>query len=565
MRFYPNKITTAKAEVIAIDVLRKISNHSARGGLRSALKRRETLTATSLFLLASFAFLYRDVIISLIRDWINDDNYSHGFLIVPIALYFVWQRREKLAAATGRPTIVGLIFILSSLGVLVVGLLGSELFLTRLSLFGIIIGGILFLYGWQHLRILAFPTAFLLLMIPIPRILFDQIVFPLQLVASYLAEASLSTLHVPVLREGNLIVLANATLEIAEACSGLRSLISLLTLGIVYGYFTDSRTSVRIALAAGTIPVAIIANGLRVAGTGLAAHYYGAKAAEDFFDTFSGWVLFSIAFFLLFVLYRMILWMAPLKGQPVILDRERIEREIGDKETRRGETGDKGTTDKESVRTVEKSCFTRAVLMTIVLLIAAIYVGDAATTEAVAIREPFVRFPMQVGKWEGRPAEDLSAQILAKLGVDEYLSRFYFNPGHSQIHLYVGYYGSQRQGDTIHSPRNCLPGAGWLPVKSGRVVIPVAGGASIEVNRYVIQKGLEKQVVLYWYQSHGRVIASEYWAKIYLVIDAIRMNRTDGALVRVISAVRDSESIAEQHAIDFVKVVFPQLDRHLPL
>jgi exosortase D (VPLPA-CTERM-specific) len=522
----------------------------------SFMKGRTT-TAVAL-LLASYALLYHDIAAKLVQDWAFDENYSHGFLIVPIALYFIWRRRHEFATLKLHPSILGLIVVIASLSVLLVGLLGSELFLTRISLLGLISGTVLFLYGWQYLRMLALPLAFLLLMIPIPRILFDQLVFPLQLLASRLAEISLSTLNVPVLREGNLIVLANVTLEVAEACSGLRSLISLLTLGIVYGYFADPRVGVRTALVLGTIPVAIIANGLRIAGTGLAAQYYGAKAAEAFFDTFSGWVLFTIAFFLLFVWYRFLLWIAPMKGQANRIGR--LDKETGDKGAVDRQTGDK-----ETERTVEKSYFPRAVIMSMVLVAAAIYVGDAAKTESVAIREPLARLSIQVGKWQGQPAEKLSNQILAKLGVDEYVSRLYFNPGHSQIHLYVGYYGSQRQGDTIHSPKNCLPGAGWLPVKSGRLVIPDAAGAPIEVNRYVIQKGLEKQVVLYWYQSHGRVIASEYWAKIYLVLDAIRMNRTDGALVRVISPAVDSEQAAERRSIDFVRALFPHLSRHLPL
>lgn len=522
----------------------KLSTLKFEGLTQPLLQKDPKTVALVVAFIASFASLYYDVALNLVRDWAaSDDNYSHGFLIVPIALYFTWERRNRLAEALRRPNNLGLIVVFGSLSVLLIGLLGSELFLTRISLLGTLSGAILFLYGWQHLRILAFPVLFLLLMIPLPRIIFDQIVFPLQLVASYLAEMTLSAFNVPVLREGNLIVLAHSTLEVAEACSGIRSLISLLTLGIVYGYVMDPRRSMRTALAIGTIPVAIIANGFRVAGTGLAAQYYGAKAAEAFFDTFSGWILFTMAFFLLFVLYRLLLWIAPLKvRQSEEAPLERVTR-----------------------GPVEHSSLARALIVTISLVATAIFIGEATTTESVAIREPLTRMSLQVGKWQGQPAEEFSGQILAKIGVDEYLSRFYSNPGHAQVHLYVGYYASQRQGDTIHSPKNCLPGAGWLPVKSDRIVIAVAGRDPIEVNQYVIQKGLEKQVVLYWYQSHGRVIASEYWAKIYLVLDAIRMNRTDGALVRVISPVLDSEKTAEQHAVDFIGGLFPLLSRHLPL
>lgn len=273
-------------------------------------RRSSTLAIAGVFLLG-FAFLYWDVLAKLLHDWQHDDNYSHGFLIVPIALYFAWERRERLAAARVAPSALGLIVILGSLAVLVAGVLGAELFLTRISIIGLMAGSILFLFGWQHLRILSLPVLFLLLMIPIPSIIFNQIAFPLQLLASRFGEVTLQTLHIPVLREGNVITLANTQLEVAEACSGIRSLISLLTLGIVYGYFVHPSPWVRTAIALATIPVAILANGMRVAGTGVAAHYYGPAAAEGFFHTFSGWLVFLVAFAMLFVIHRVIAWWAP--------------------------------------------------------------------------------------------------------------------------------------------------------------------------------------------------------------------------------------------------------------
>ena len=260
---------------------------------------------------AAFAVLYHDVLARLVHDWYIDDNYSHGFLIVPIALYFAWERRARLAASVVRPSMAGLIVVVASLLVLAAGLLGAEFFLTRLSILGVLAGTVLFLYGWAHLRILAFPIAFLLLMIPIPVIIFNQVAFPLQLLASRFGEAALTLFGVPVLREGNVIVLATTTLEVAEACSGIRSLVSLLTLAIVYGYFMDSRITFRVALALAAIPIAIVANGVRVAGTGLAAHYVGPEAAEGFFHTFSGWLVFLVAFALLFVVQRLLARLFP--------------------------------------------------------------------------------------------------------------------------------------------------------------------------------------------------------------------------------------------------------------
>lgn len=267
-------------------------------------------SSAGLALLAA-AWLFLPVGQKLLHDWLNDDNYSHGILIVPLALFFVWERRYRLTTLTPQPSWLGLVVVVGSLATLVAGTLGAELFLTRAAVLGTLVGVILFTLGWAYLTVLAFPLAFLVLMIPIPAIIFNQIAFPLQLFASQFGTAVMEFFKVPVLREGNVIILPYTTLEVAEACSGIRSLISLLTLGIVYGYFTDHRLWVRVAIATSTIPIAIVANGLRVAGTGVLAHYYGREAADGFFHTFSGWLVFVFAFVMLFVVTFTLLKVAP--------------------------------------------------------------------------------------------------------------------------------------------------------------------------------------------------------------------------------------------------------------
>jgi len=208
----------------------------------------------------------------------------------------------------------------------------------------------------------------------------------------------------------------------------------------------------------------------------------------------------------------------------------------------------------------------RAFIVAAALLVTGAYLTRAARAEAVPVRESLAMCPVDISIWSGRRAPDFDERTLAVLGVDEYLNRVYAGPDGHPVGLYIGYYGSQRQGDTMHSPLNCLPGAGWTPVSIDRIQVPIADPtrSAIEVNRYVIEKGLERQVVLYWYQSHGRVVASEYWGKIFMVLDAIRTNRTDGALVRVIAPVGASEADAERHALDFVQVLYPLLGRYLP-
>lgn len=259
---------------------------------------------------------YWSVIAGLVGAWSTDDNYSHGFFIVPLAAFFAWERRHRLARTYVAPSAAGIVVVLGSLLMLVAGTLGAELFLSRLSLLVTVGGAILFLFGWSRLRVLLFPLAFLLLMIPLPAIIFNQIAFPLQLVASHVGEYGISALDIPILREGNVLILANATLEVAEACSGIRSLVSLFTLGIVFGYFADSRAWVRTVIALSAIPVAILANGLRVTSAGLAAHNFGAAGVEGLFHEFSGWVVFVVAFLMMLALQRLLLRFLPPPAAP---------------------------------------------------------------------------------------------------------------------------------------------------------------------------------------------------------------------------------------------------------
>ena len=265
----------------------------------------------ALVALASFAVLFADVARTLVSDWSTDDNFSHGFLVAPLAVYFAWERRRAYQRATPGSSWLGLLVVLGSLALLTIGRLGAEFFLTRIALIATIAGAILFVGGWARLRVMAFPVAFLILMVPIPQLIFNQIAFPLQLLASDVGASGLKAIGVPVLREGNVMMLAHTTLEVAEACSGIRSLVSLLTLGVVYGYFMDSRSWVRWALTLATVPIAVLTNGVRVAGTGVAAHYYGAEAAEGFMHSFSGWLVFVAAFALLVLSRELLVRVVP--------------------------------------------------------------------------------------------------------------------------------------------------------------------------------------------------------------------------------------------------------------
>ena len=183
--------------------------------------------------------------------------------------------------------------------------------------------------------------------------------------------------------------------------------------------------------------------------------------------------------------------------------------------------------------------------------------------EAVVLHQPLRELPYTLDSWTGTE-QPLPERIVQAVGVSDYTNRIYFNPQVGLAQLYVGYYASQRTGDTIHSPKNCLPGAGWDPVQSGYIKISIPGGRQIVVNEYVIQQGLDKQLVFYWYQGRGRVIASEYSGKFWMVTDAISRNRTDGALVRLVTPMNDGELQARARLVSFTQLLFPHLQSVIP-
>jgi exosortase len=258
-----------------------------------------------LVLLLLIAWLYSSIFFHLAKQWSNDPNFSHGFFVPVFSLLVLWQDRNRLARQPCKPSSWGLLIIAFALSVLVVGVLGAELFLSRVSLLLLIAGLVILFRGWLFFRAVLFPWAFLILMIPMPAIVFSQITFPLQMLASKAAALLLPLLGVPVLREGNVINLPAMSLEVAEACSGIRSLLSLATLAIIYGYLTETRTWVRVALAMASIPIAVAANSLRIVGTGLLVQYWDPEKAEGFFHLFSGWLVFVVSLAMLFLVHRL--------------------------------------------------------------------------------------------------------------------------------------------------------------------------------------------------------------------------------------------------------------------
>ncbi len=251
-------------------------------------------------LILGICVIYAQIFQGLYFDLLNDDNYSHGFLVPLISGYFIWQNKDELEKLAFRPANSGLGLILFSLAVLIAGVAAQEYYSMRSSLVFLLAGIVVFLLGWQWLKALALPIGFLFFMIPLPYIVYDAIAFPLKLFVAKFSVISLKLMGVVVLREGNIIMFPQTVLEVADACSGLRSLMSLLALGVALAVFSQKKMSRRVLLVFLTVPIAVATNMLRVIGTGFLAQYYGAAAAEGFFHEFAGMGVFVLAMVLLF-------------------------------------------------------------------------------------------------------------------------------------------------------------------------------------------------------------------------------------------------------------------------
>jgi exosortase len=236
-----------------------------------------------------------------VQNWWGNPDYGHGFLVPLFSGYVFWHQRARWVKSEVKPNNLGFLVMLGGVVLLLGGSLGAELFTSRFSLLVLLAGMVLFLAGWKMLRSVSFPLGFLILMIPIPVIIYNQITFPLQLLASRFATFWLELMQVPVLREGNVLILPNYSLEVVEACSGIRSLMTLITLAIAYGYLVERRRWVLYTLPVLMVPIAIVSNAIRIMGTGFLTYHFGPKAAEGFFHEFSGWIIFLAALVLMFL------------------------------------------------------------------------------------------------------------------------------------------------------------------------------------------------------------------------------------------------------------------------
>jgi exosortase D (VPLPA-CTERM-specific) len=523
------------------------------------------------------AWLYASILGRLFLQWVgpnSDPNFQHGVFVPLFALFVLWQDRQKLKAIPSAPSWAGLPLVVMGLVVLILGVLGAENFLSRVSLLILLAGLVIVFQGWTFFRAVLFPWAFLILMIPIPKLIIQHVTFPLQLLAAKLATALLQQVGVPVLREGNLIYLAAIPLDVADACSGIRSLLTLVTLAIIYGYLMETRVWVRVVLAVLAVPIAVTANSFRIFGTGLLVQYWDKDKAEGFYHALGGWLIFVVALICLFAVHRVIalIWKSgPDAGRAVThsCGADTLVR-VHAVESLAARTR-VSTPPRDQARPASemrmKAGSVRFGVGVVLMLATALVLQARSRGEYIPTPPPPSSLPLQIDSWTGTdiPLDQETREIL---GPGNFVVRDYENAIQPQpsINLYIAYFPTQRAGDTIHSPQQCLPGAGWVPTARDRVQIIGPDSSRFAVNRYVVAKSGDRLLVLYWFQAHGRAVASEYSAKYYLIDDSIRLNRSDGALVRMMTPMFDGESAdaAQARMMKLGSQVLPLLDTYIP-
>jgi exosortase D (VPLPA-CTERM-specific) len=504
------------------------------------------------------AFLYATVLAKLGRDWWTDENYSHGLLVPFVIGMIVWKEWDQLkSSATGPSVWLGAAGIILSLLLLIAGALGAELFTTRISFVMMLAGIIVYFFGARLVNLLAVPFALLLLAIPIPQIIFNRIAFPLQVWASQMAVWGIRVFEVPTLRKGNVIDILprgatqTISLEVVEACSGIRSLMTLVTLALILAYFTRrdengpygnlsladlTRAMILMVLA---VPIAVLTNAARVTATGVLTFYYGKQATESSWHDVSGWLVYVVALGLLIAANYLLSKLIRGKTQ---------ETFVG-----------------ESVMRPTRNA------APVIPVIAAIILGGVAVNwfvnrgEAPIQRKPLSDLSTTLGDWRQRGSEfKFDPSVETVLRTTDYTMREYSSPDGRVANLYVGYYASQRTGATYHSPQNCLPGAGWVMKEPQYIEITKSDGSTFKANRYVVENGVYNEVMIYWYQGRGRIEASEYSDKINTIWDSVTRSRSDGSIVRVMTGVGSDEAAAIKAAADLSARLAENLQSFVP-
>jgi len=508
-------------------------------------------------LLLLLAGIYYSTVVWLVtKDWARGD-FSYGFLIPFIFLYLIWEKKEEFLKLISQPSWVGFLPFLGGMFLFWIGELSGEFFSLYLSFWLTVVGLIWMQIGWEKVKVIGFPLFILLTMFPIPNFLYQKIAFNLKLLSSQLGVYLMQVCGMTVYREGNVIDLGFTQLQVVDACSGLRYFISLMVVGLLVTYFYRAALWKKITLFISIIPLSIVTNSLRIAITCILYKVWGAWVAEGFFHDFSGVFIFMLCIGVLAV-------------EMLVLNKLFPERkETGTQTPPPGYAGKKEVSSSQIHSTSVSSLFHPPQF-----LVTIFFLGITLTLshwldfrDKIPIKKSFDRFPLQVGDWLGT-RDTLEQKFIDTLDLSDYVIVNYKNPQGKAINFYVAYYESQRKGESIHSPETCLRGSGWQFKEAGSVSIPVngPGARSINVNRALMEQGSLKQMVYFWFSQRGRVLTNAYQLKLYTFWDALTRQRTDGALVRIITPVNEFETLsqAEERLKGFTREIVPVLSDFIP-
>ena len=487
----------------------------------------------------------------MVANWAVVEEYSYGYFIPVIAGFLVWQKSDQLRQVELRGSWSGLLLVGAGL---LLGLIGEFSAIRLFGQYGFIValvGLSVGFIGWRGTRMIAGPLGILLFMIPLPQFALRELSQQLQLLSSELGVGLIRLFGISVFLEGNVIDLGSYKLQVVEACSGLRYLFPLMVLGFLAAYFFQGALWKRGLIVLSTIPMTIVINSLRIGLIGVTVEHWGPAMAEGMLHDFEGWFMFMVCIVLL--IGEMTL-LARVGGRPQSL-RAVFGLEVP-------EPIAAGTP-------IQYHRFPTPMLVGGLLLmgVAAIALWSPQRTQIQPPRTPYSQFSMHLpGNWVGQP-DQLDRDVLATLAVDDYLLVNYVRDGEPVINFYSAYYASQSSGESSHSPRTCMPGGGWKIEQIEDAVLTLAGGAgSMTVNRAIIQKGEQRQLVYYWFDQRGRVLTSEFAVKWYILRDALLRNRSDGALMRLVTPVPPTEDIAraDRRLTSFLSTIAPRLHEYVP-
>ena len=509
------------------------------------MNSRYTKHIATILILVLMATLYSDILRKLALDWWNDPNYSHGFLIPFISVYWIWGRRKFLRAAQADISAWGLPVLFASGILYIVGHITGELFTQRFSFVIMLAGLALTWRGKAQWRVLWAPILYLVFMIPLPYIVYDSIAFPLKLLATKVSITTLQYLGQSIYSEGNIIFLPDTTLEVADACSGIRSLISVLALSIIIAKYTQHDWPGRFLLVALSIPVVIFMNILRIVGTGLLAAK-DPDLSTGFFHTFSGEIIFLAGIILLFGIAMLM----AKRG------RRKVHTDIPESSAEQLACN--------AVDTASVGKWWPKLAALVILLLTVLINFSATQVRATPLSRPLDLLPSHIGEFVLVGDSEMDSSVVENLGVDHYIMRVYRSPSGYDLWLYIGYFEEQKEGAMIHSPKHCYPGSGWGSLSSEIIKIKVPdSNNTMEINEYILSKGDTRQLVYYWYQSRGRVVANEYLDRLYMLFDSLIKKRSDGALIRI-SGPADNVQKARKFQQQFINDLYPVLAEFLP-